>query len=166
MAISIDLKVRQVAGAKGSLDAYGDAIRQPRQALEEIGKILRQNLTERFQSNTDPWGKPWAPPSPVTIALRGGEIDADNDLVQRIVTRIEGTKVFIGLRSAVARVRQYGAPRNRMFGGPSAPIPPRPMLPVRETRRVDLPRDLLARIMAVVRDSLRKAARESARSTE
>jgi phage gpG-like protein len=163
MAIAISLTVRQKVGEKGSIEAWGKALSEPRPQLEEIGEVLTTNLMERFTSNTDPWGNAWAPPSPVTIALRGG--DVERDLSDRIVARVEGTKVFVGLRSAVARIRQYGAPNNRMYGGPKAPIPPRPMLPIRSTRRVDLPRELLARIMETVRESLRKAARSAASSS-
>lgn len=163
MAIAINLVVRQKIGSKGSIEAWGEALSDPKPQLEEIGAVLRENLEQRFASNTDPWGNAWAPISPVTIALRGG--DVDRDLSDRIVARVEGTKVFIGLRSAVARIRQYGAPNNRMFGGPKAPIPARPMLPIRPTRRVDLPKELLARVMETVRESLRKAARAGAGST-
>ena len=166
MAINVSLTVRQKAGEKGSLEAWGAALANPKPALDRIGALLRANLEERFRTNTDPWGGAWAPVSERTIAMRGGVREADDNLIERISVRIEGLKVRFGLRSAIARSRQFGVPNNRMFGRSPAPVPARPFLPIRPSRKIEFPPALLAQILETVRDSLRKAAKGGGRPAE
>lgn len=158
MAVNIKLTVRQRRD-DGSAEAWAAAVADPKEALDGIAQVLADDIAERFATNTDPWGNPWPPPSPVTIALRGGDVEADG-LPARIFHKVEGTKAIAGLQSAIARVRQFGAPNNRMYGGPSAPIPPRPMLPIRGSRKVDLPPEMHRKIMDTLRDAIRAAVRE------
>lgn len=158
MAVNIKLTARQRRN-DGSAEAWAAAISDPKDALDGMAQILADDLAERFASNTDPWGNPWPPPSPVTIALRGGH--ADGNLASRIFRKVEGNKAITGIQSAIAKVRQFGAPNNRMFGGPPAPIPPRPMLPIRDSRKIDFPPDLYKRIRDTLRDALREAVRRN-----
>lgn len=157
MAPRVELTVRESVGSKGSLETWGNALREPRLALEEIGKHLEGFLEERFRTRTGPDGRPWAPLSPTTLALHGDDTD---ELAERRFHLVDMAKkrVRVGLRSAVAAVRQFGAPRNRMFGGPSAPVPARPALPM-SGRRVSFPPDLHREIMRILRESLERSAR-------
>lgn len=157
MAPRISLTVREATGEKGSLETWGKALAEPRSALEQIGKRLERFIGERFETRTGPDGKPWAPLSPTTLALHGDDTD---ELAERRfhVVDMGKKRVRVGLRSAIAAARQYGAPRNRMFGGPPAPIPARPMLPM-SGRRIALPPALHREIMRILRDSLEASAR-------
>lgn len=159
MAPRIDLTVRNATGPKGSLETWGEALREPKLALETIGAVLERHLADRFRTKTDSYGRAWAPLSPTTIALHGPD-DGSEDLATRAFMRVDMVRkrVAAGMRSSVARARQRGAPNNRMFGGPAAPIPARGMLPLKG-RRVVLPPALHAEIMGALRDALRKAAR-------
>lgn len=158
MAPQVDLTVRNATGSRGSLETWGEALRQPKLALETIGALLERHLAERFRTRTDSYGRAWAPLSPTTIALHGD--DGIDELATRAFLRVDVTKkrVSVGMRSSVARARQRGAPRNRMFGGSLAPIPPRGMLPLRD-RRVVFPPQLHAQIMRALRDSLARQAK-------
>jgi phage gpG-like protein len=158
----VTLTVREKIGPKGSLEAWGEALENPREAVERIGELLEQNLEERFATQTDPWGMPWAPPSPVTVALRGGRVDSG--LESKRFARIDdnGKRAVVGIASPAARRRQFGAPNNKMFGRYGAPVPPRPALPMRR-RRVELPPDLHAEVMRTVGEYLRRIAKNAKR---
>lgn len=157
MAPKVTLTVRERTGSKGSLETVADAIRNP--PLEKIGRRLEAFIAERFATRTGPDGKPWAPPSPTTVALRGGIVETD--IGDKRFHRVDKAKnrVAFGIRSPAARTRQYGAPRNRMYGGPPAPVPARPALPMRG-RRVAFPPKLHAEIMAFIRGHLDGAKRK------
>ena len=49
-----------------------DAGKNPRPLLMAIGEAVAASTKRRFQTSTDPGGKPWAPNSPVTIGRHLG----------------------------------------------------------------------------------------------
>lgn len=114
-----------------------------RPALDRIGNALAEMARQRFDAGADPWGSPWAPLSPVTIARRrqGSAVPLRDTgtLVSTVMHATSATDVAVtvGRTDRPATVHQFGNPNNRMFGGPLAPIPARPFLPIREGR-VDL----------------------------
>jgi phage gpG-like protein len=70
-----------------------------------------------------------------------------------------------GPAAKYAAAQQFGNPRNRMFGKAPAPIPARPMLPLRPSGRVDLPPRLLAEIKAELMAAIKIAAQRFGSTT-
>lgn len=133
--------------------------------LERIGFTLSQRIAATFNDQADPFGSPWAPLSPVTIALRrrrragGGEqiLRDTGALANSITHRLVGTTaVEIGPGPSTndyAATQQFGRADNRIFGKSPAPIPARPFLPVRNGN-ADLPDDWADEVVTVVRQHL------------
>jgi phage virion morphogenesis protein len=159
VAVSIRVDVKGGSDA----DAWSQALSDPSPALAAVGEVLREDVEQRFQSQTDPWGAAWAPHSPVTIALRAargraGRILLDTRvLANSVFARVESARrVVVGIAAPYARVHQFGNPANRLFGGPRAPIPPRPMLPLRNGR-VDLSKAMRDEVLETWKDALHRA---------
>ena len=119
-------------------------------------KVLEQRVRQTFRDEADPWGAPWPPHSPVTLALREKRGNAS---IQKLIDSgamfdslhteetPEGFDVVMGGPGMWPGVHQRGNPDNRMFGNASAPIPARPMFPIRDDR-VDLPGEWAQAILA------------------
>lgn len=125
-------------------------------SLAPLGEVLREEVSQCFETSTDPQGRPWAPLAEKTLLAR--------------VRRGKGTKILI----VSAMLRNSFAPRvqreeRRVSIGPSGPaaayaathqygrgrIPARPMLPV---GAAGPPRaELVAELRATLADSLRSA---------
>src|SRR5688500_18970028 len=135
VAVRVRVQVRDGSGpgAEGWAAAFAD----PSDAMRAIGEAMLENVEQRFQTETDPWGAAWAPHSPVTIALRAargrlGKILQDtrnlaNSKYARVIDG--GRKVLVGLGASYAHVQHFGNPNNKMFGKAKAPIPARAILP-------------------------------------
>jgi len=124
--------------------------KSPRPLLSAIGETLVDSTKRRFQTSTDPEGKPWAPNSPVTIerhlgafkgsfTKKGGLskkgaaraaakkplIGETRALSSNIAWQLEGNDtVVVGSPMIYAAVQQFGA-RKGEFGRTKrgAPIP-------------------------------------------
>lgn len=166
VAVAVDAEtIVQGAG----IDAWAEAFAAPDGALRAIGEVLLEDIEQRFQAETDPWGKAWAPLSDVTIALRekagklGKKLQVDRLLANSKAYRVVDKTVTVflgGPAAAYARVHQFGNPRNKFFGKGRAPIPARPMMPVKK-RGPAIPAALMAEIKATFKDALMQVARRS-----
>jgi phage gpG-like protein len=103
-------------------------------------KVLEQRVRQTFRDEADPWGNPWPPHSPVTLDRREKRGNAsiqmliDSGAMFDSLHTEEGTEGFdvvMGGPGMWPGVHQNGNPSNRMFGKASAPIPARPMFPIR-----------------------------------
>jgi hypothetical protein len=163
--VDVNLTLRRKSGTGQSLvDKWGAALRMPDDAVERIGQIIERSVRDSFDTRRDPWGKPWEPISPVTRQLArklGGGTEAT--LAAAIFRRVtdRGKRVVVGLASQAARIRQSGRQNNMIFGRAPAPIPARPVLPLRGAQ-VELPDDLRTRIMEALGKAIRSSATGSA----
>jgi phage gpG-like protein len=131
----------------------------------EGAKVLEQRVRQTFRDEADPWGTPWPPHSPVTLARREKRGNAS---IQKLIDTGamfdslhteesgDGFDVVIGGADMWPGVHQEGNPNNRMFGKALAPIPARPMFPIRNDR-VDLPGEWAQAILAPLEDLMAKA---------
>lgn len=152
-----------------SSDAWAAAFSRSDDWLKALGELLREDVEQRFQTQTDPWGAAWAPHSAVTVALRQREgkpgriLIKDRYLANSFGYRIERSpspRVVIfsgGPASRYAAVQQFGNPNNRLFGKARAPIPPRAMLPLRPNGRLDMPERLKSEIRAELEAAIKTA---------
>lgn len=158
--VDVNVTLRRKSGTGQSLvDKWGAALRMPEDAVERIGNVIERSVRENFNERRDPWGQPWAPISPVTRALSRKLGDGtESTLAATIFRRVTdaGKRVVVGLASPAARIRQTGRPNNMIFGRAAAPIPARPVLPLRGST-VDLPNELLERVREALRRGLRSA---------
>lgn len=125
-------------------------------SLAPLGEVLLEEVSQRFETQSDPQGRPWAPLSEKTLAMRA--------------KKSRGTRILI----VTAMLKNSFAPRiqreqRRVSIGPGGPaavyapthqfgrgrIPARPMLPVGAAGppRAELVREL----RATIADSLRVA---------
>jgi phage virion morphogenesis protein len=126
-------------------------------SLAPMGEVLSEFVSQRFETQTDPSGRPWAPL-------------AEKTLLARARRGFRGTKILIVsamLRNSFAPRIQPDARRVSIGpGGPAAPyaathqygrgrIPARPMLPIGPGGPP--PPELVAELRATVADALRSA---------
>ncbi len=133
--------------------------RDPTDALDAVGRVLKTRVQLSFHSGTDPYGRPWAP-----LKSRSGQPLRDKGhLMGSFDYRVEGNSVEIGTNMAYARVHQFGATIRPKSSDPKArlrflvngvpvfvkevTIPPREMLPLNA-----LPQDWSDDVTAVVAD--------------
>lgn len=168
VAIALRVKI-DVGQAEGSaLDAWSAALADPSPALKAIGEAAREEVEQRFQTETDPWGAPWAPLSPVTIMLRakagqlGKILQRTRNLANSAFWRLDetGKRVVVSLAAPYAPVQHFGNPNNKLFGKVKAPIPARPILPLRDGR-IDLPAALREELVETFKDAMRLALRRA-----
>ncbi len=158
----VTVRIEHRSTREGDADAWIEAIRGPREAMDAVAEVVANDVSERFNTETSPWGDPWPALRPATIAIyerrqkAGGRRRLERSRFARVVDG--GRRAVIGLRSKVARWFQFGNPANRMFGRP-APRPPREVLPVREDGSHDLPGPLRAEVMEAFREGFRRAIR-------
>jgi phage gpG-like protein len=158
--VDVNVTLRRSSGAGRDLvEKWGRALRMPADAVERIGQVVEDSVKASFETRRDPWGAPWQPVSPVTEALsRKLGSGTEATLAAKIFRRVTsaGKRVVVGLASPAARVRQSGRANNRIFGKAAAPIPARPVLPVRG-RKVELPDALNARMREALSTAIRAA---------
>lgn len=112
-------------------------------AMDAIGNAMANLVRLRFNDSADPWGTPWAPLKPTTIARRrkGSSVplrDTGNLMASvQYKAGADSVSINVGRADRPAAVHQFGNPNNRFFGRALAPIPARPFLPIRGGR-VDL----------------------------
>lgn len=140
-------------------------------AMGEVALLLDQFVRNTFRTQTDPWGVPWPALSPVTLEQRERRGSRN---VQKLIDPTLGPPIMFdtirpdhddtsawltigeGLPDPRAPVQQWGNPENRAWGGPIAPIPPRPMIPSRMPDEVEFPQIWLDRIFAPIMAAINK----------
>ena len=147
MPIGIRMELRDIGGVKNRLNKL--ASMDPQRSLPVIGETLVDKVREGFAQERDPYGTPWKPLSPVTIAMRRGSggariLQDSRRLYNSISAQVRGNGVAIGTNVIYAATQQFGRASNRMFGRASAPIPARPFLPWKNANAApELPKDWL-----------------------
>lgn len=164
-AVSVNVDARQTTA---EFDAMLAIIDNPSKVLRQSGQALLGLVRDCFVTETDPWGVPWAPHSPVTLA---GRQRRGNTSTQKLIdsgvmygsltTYVSGVELVLEVDTVYAPVQQFGNDANRMYGGPEAPIPARPFLPVRsEGAEPEMPADWWPPILQPFDDAFLKAITE------
>ncbi|MBA8886159.1 hypothetical protein FHW12_000350 [Dokdonella fugitiva] len=144
MSVRIDI---DSAAAQRQYDALRQLAENPQRPLELARDVLEQRVRQTFRDEADPWGSPWAPHSPVTTGLRARRGNTRVSLLidtgkmfSTIRSGVEGNEAFvaIGGEGTFPEVHQRGNPDNKAWGRGRAPIPARPMFPLRGDE-VELP---------------------------
>jgi len=147
---------------------YAAAMRDPRAWSGAVGEVLIEDIEQRFQTETDPWGNAWAALSPVTLKLRaalgrsGRILSITRNLANSKFSRLEGVRLVVGMAAKYAAAQMLGNPANKMYGKWPAPIPARAALPLRPGGRLDMPQRLLVEIKETISDAIRIAASKAA----
>lgn len=140
-----------------------DLARDPREALDAVGRVVKSKVQLGFHNSTDPYGQPWAP-----LKTRAGAPLRDKGhLMNSFDYRVEGNSVVIGTNLSYARVHQDGATIRPKGGGAKdrlrflvngrpvfakeVTIPPREMLPLN-----GLPQDWSDDIAGAMVDVIRR----------
>lgn len=123
--------------------------KHPRVAIQSIVFKIDRLVRETFAKQTDPWGTPWPVNSESTMTTRKRKsIKSKRALlatfvlfrsIDRAVDSDNEGHFTIGAPDRPVLPHLFGNPMNKAWGGPIAPIPARPMLPIREGGRVDVP---------------------------
>ncbi len=135
--------------ARTSLEKLKEFAKHPRRAVQAVTFTFDRLIRNTFGKQTDPWGKPWAELSPTTLS--GRKRKGRNSIAKLVDTKVlfrslqrkvdnanEG-HVQIGTPDRPVLPHLFGNPTNRAWGGPIAPIPARPMLPIRPDGEVEVP---------------------------
>lgn len=81
--------------------------------LKAIGEALREVARDRFDSQTDPDGRPWAPLRPLTVETRGGSsspiLTRSGALKRSISYQVSGATLRLGPNMIYDAAQQYGA---------------------------------------------------------
>jgi phage gpG-like protein len=128
--------------------------------MKDVATILAQGIRNAFRSETDPWGAPWPPHSPLTLSVSRQRLLDTGRLYASIRDEHTETSASIsvgaGLPDPRATVNQFGttnAGRSR-----NVRIPARPFFPLRDERTVSLPDQWQAQIEGLIAERLEKAA--------
>ena len=158
--VAVRVSVRHRESSEGNLDTWAAALAAPEDAVRAVGEVVEAHVAERIASRTSPWGDAWAPQSPATIEINRRRGRRDDSLSRtRFVQVLDGGKrVVVGFTARFARAFHGGAPNNKAFGRGSAPIPARPVLPLRG-RTHDLPPTLREEVKAAFVAGMRRALR-------
>lgn len=149
-AVSVTVDARPALGVLAQLLRAASDLAKP---LGAVGFALEQRVALGFEDQRDPWGNPWEPLRPVTLERRrdggrsGVSILRDTGVMFGSLASAATTNaVEISLSGPQVTTQQFGRASNRFFNTPKgapAPIPARPMLPIRSGGQVDLPPDWL-----------------------
>lgn len=140
-------------------------VKAPRKAILAALKAYDQRVRTTFRTETDPWGIAWEPLKQTTLDARSNDSTAilvDSAKMFRsldtgMTSDTEGF-ITVGTDDRFPEVHQFGNPNNTAWGGALAPIPARPMFPIRAaTREVDLPDPWVKDLMDPLDAEIKKA---------
>ncbi|MEQ8511226.1 MAG: phage virion morphogenesis protein [Algiphilus sp.] len=155
-----------VAGAMPGLEALLDRLGGPLPLLQAAAEDARAHVDMNFSAGQNPYGQPWEPLSPVTIANRRrgssvplrdtGRLANSIEVVASLDSILVGTNVeYAGTHQWGAQQGQYG--RTRRNGPiPWGDVPARKFLPDE-----GLPPELEAEVNDTVRSFLDEAMRSA-----
>ncbi|QLP98616.1 MAG: phage virion morphogenesis protein [Rhodoblastus sp.] len=85
----------------------------PSAGLKLVGEALLREQNRRFQTQTDPDGRPWQPLAPLTVLTRGGAtgpiLRRSGQLMRSGAWQVSGATLRIGLNTIYAGVQHFGA---------------------------------------------------------
>lgn len=157
MTVTVTVQVQPAMALLNKIiQAAGDA----RAAFSSIAFTLEQRIALGFEDQRDPWGNPWAPLSDTTLNRRrdggrdGVSILRDTGVMfGSLASSATADAVEISISGPQVLAQQFGNPANRFFNTPKgrpAPIPARPMLPIRPGGQADLPPDWMQEVVDVM----------------
>ena len=120
--------------------------------MMDIASVVNRNVIERHKTQTDPWGRPLTPLSPVTVARKGHNIILleTGTMRQRHFWRlINPTSVRLWPGVKYAGFHQFG------IG-----VPRRPIYPIDQSGEVNFSRRERDQIMRIVRHWLEPGGAE------
>ncbi len=138
-----------------------DRVRDASPAMEDIARALRNYTEDAFENERSPFGPAWDDLSDVTKAIRAKDghwpgpilkVTGASGLVGSISSAAGADWASIGAGKVYAATHQFGRPDNRFYGGPLAPIPARPFLPIDAAG--NLPDGLQAEILTILSEFL------------
>lgn len=138
------------------------------ETTRRVGEAAEQLIRGTFRSSTDPWGRPWPPLSPITVAARRNRGSAStqplvdqNVMYASLDSVVDGDSAVVSMagRDRWPSVQQFGNAGNRAWGRGSAPIPARPMFPIRNAQTADIPTAWWPALTEPLRRALEAAAR-------
>lgn len=172
MSVGLSIRINGQDKARKTLKRLAGLAARPAGGLKVVGAALLKEQNRRFDAETDPEGKSWAPLAPLTVALRGGKtgpiLRRSGQLKRSGNWRVSGSTLRVGVNTPYAAAQQFGATitakrhptllipmpaarggRNKMsFARPkSVTIPSRPMVgfgPRDENATLDAVEDWLA----------------------
>lgn len=134
MSVTATINDADVRGCLDRLAQLGQNLSTPMRA---VALTLDQLVRNTFRSESDPWGNPWPPHSPVTEANR---LRRKQHSVQMLIDsgalygsighESDATSATIFAGTDYAEVHQFGNPSNKAWGRGRAPIPARPFFPL------------------------------------
>jgi phage virion morphogenesis protein len=110
--------------------------------LSKLAYSLTQRARSTLDAGTDPWGTPWTPLAPATIARRRDHSDKPlsdtGHLLASLASALSAgvAEIRIGKSDSPASIHQFGGKAGR---GNKVTIPARPMLPIKPGGVVDMP---------------------------
>lgn len=100
------------AAADRRLGELARKARNPSGGLKIVGEALLREQNRRFQTQSDPQGKPWAKLKPLTVLLRGSSrpiLRRSGNLMRSGAWQVSGLTLRIGLNTVYAAAQQFGA---------------------------------------------------------
>lgn len=140
--------------AKKTIDSKRRSVGNMSSSMKEVGQFLEEQIDQSFTSQRDPYGKAWVPLKDSTLELRArrgnhsSAILEDSGAMRASLTFSSNTKSIQMQMQDPSEVHQMGYRGNRMFGGPSAPIPMRKIFPI-VNGEVKLPNSWMKRIIQI-----------------
>lgn len=140
-------------------------------AMALVARQFYQFVINTFRDQTDPWGVPWPAMSDTTKFNRQHRKDNPTKSVQLLVdsrdmlNSVEPTNdatsatITVGAGLEYAAAQQFGNPANTAWGGPSAPIPPRPYMPLRTPDEAAFPQPWIDQIFLPIQNALDELVR-------
>lgn len=151
----INVTVKSEPADGSGIVAWTETLEDPRQPLAEVAAVMRADIQERWDSETDPWGGSWAARSIHTLEIREklGRDPIPGKFFASALSTQDGKAVDVGFSNPIPRWFHDGNPNNRVFGRGRGPRPARPVLPLKGGT-VDLPADLEAALMEAFRGEM------------
>ena len=110
--ITIRINTTDQAKAQKVLDELAHKITHPEGGLKIIGAQLLKVQNARFDSQSDPDGKPWAKLAPLTVATRGGAtgpiLRRSGQLKRSGAWQVSGATLRVGVNTIYAAAQQFG----------------------------------------------------------
>ncbi|NVZ11454.1 phage virion morphogenesis protein [Allochromatium humboldtianum] len=146
---------------RATLESLLTRVNDMQPVMEDIARALRNHTEDAFQDERSPFGAPWADLSNVTKAIRAKsghwpgpilQVTGSSGLAGSISSAAGADWASLGVGKEYAATHQFGRADNRFYGGPLAPIPARPFLPIDAAG--NLPDTLRNEILAILTDAL------------
>ena len=97
-----------------ALGLLGQAAKNVRPALEDIGEMLLRSTDNRFEAEKDPDGQPWAPLSPEHLAYKEEKgfnlkiLQMRGHMRGTIIWKVSGQTLIVGTNRVYAGIHQFG----------------------------------------------------------